>query len=114
MPAHSFDTNALAWTAHERFPEIRVQVLEGRATHPHMSLMHVRLGPGGEIQTHLHETESETAYVLSGQGELTVEHETIAFLPGAGATIPPQHRHSLKNTGDTDLELLAIHTPPTR
>lgn len=114
MPAHRFDTHKIEWTAHERFPAIRVKGLEGRATHPHLSLMLVRLAPGGEIQTHLHETETETAYVLAGQGELTVEQEIILMTPGAGASIPPKHLHSLKNTGDADLELLAIHAPPTR
>lgn len=114
MPAHTFDTNGMDWTIHERFPAIRVKVLEGRATHPLASMMLVRLAVGGEIQRHIHELEAETAYVLAGQGELTVEDETIVFTPGAGATIPPRHWHSLKNSGDVELELLAIHTPPTR
>ncbi len=112
--AHAFDTHALEWSTHERFPAIRIKLLESRATHPHASVMLVRLAVGGEIQTHLHEIESETAYVLAGEGVLTVEQETHRFAPGTGATIPPGYRHSLKNTGTTDLELIAIHTPPTR
>jgi mannose-6-phosphate isomerase-like protein (cupin superfamily) len=114
MPAHSFDTNSTEWTAHEHFPAIRVKVLESHATHPHSSIMLVRLAVGGEIQPHLHEIETETAYVLAGQGVLQVEAETIPFLPGTGASIPPRHVHSLKNTGNVELELIAIHTPPTR
>lgn len=114
MPAHSFDTNAMEWTAHERFPAIRIKAVETRATHPNASVMLVRLAVGGEIQPHLHEIETETAYVLAGVGELTVEDETIAFTRGTGATIPPRHLHRLRNIGDTDLELIAIHTPPTR
>ena len=114
MPAHSFDTSELDWTSHERFPAIRIKALETRDTHPNASVMLVRLGVGGEIQPHMHEIETETAYVLAGRGELTVETETIVFAPGTGATIPPKHVHGLRNTGDTELELIAIHTPPTR
>ena len=33
-------------------------------------MMRVRLRPGGSIHTYLHETETETAYVLAGSGTL--------------------------------------------
>jgi len=114
MGAHYFDTTILDWAAHERFPDIRVKLLETRATHQHASVMLVRLAVGGEIVSHIHKIETETAYILSGLGVLTVETEGFVFAPGRGATIKPGCIHSLKNTGNTDLELIAIHTPPTR
>ncbi len=114
METHYFDAAALEWVAHDRFPALRVKLLETRATHPHASVMLVRLAVGAEIVSHIHEIESETAYVLSGVGVLTVENATFVFSPSRGATIKPGCVHSLKNTGVTELELIAIHTPPTR
>src|SRR5260221_5804060 len=71
MPkVHSFDANAIDWTAHPQFAGLLIKVLESRATHPHMSMMLVRLESGGVISTHVHATETETAYVLAGRGVL--------------------------------------------
>lgn len=114
MEAHYFDATTLDWVAHDRFPAIRVKVLETRATHLLASVMLVRLAVGGEIVSHIHEIETETAYVLSGTGILTVENATFVFAPSRGASIKPGCAHCLKNTGVTELELIAIHTPPTR
>lgn len=109
-----FDANTLDWTHHERFPAIQIKVLEGRATHPAASIMRVQLGVGGLIDTHLHEVETETALVLAGRAQLTYGDEQALLAAGAGVTIPPGTLHSLRNVGDVTLELIAIHTPPTR
>ena len=112
--ARVFDANAMEWSGHERFPGIRIKELETRATHPLADVLLVRLSPGGVIETHIHEKETETAYVLAGRGELTAGADQIVFEPGTGASIPPGVPHRLQNTGDQALELIAIHTPPTR
>ncbi len=109
-----FDTGAMEWARHERFPEIQVKVLEGRATHPAASLMLVQLAAQGVIQTHEHPVETETALVLAGRAELTYRDEQALLAAGMGVTIPPGTPHSLRNIGDVTLEMIAIHTPATR
>jgi mannose-6-phosphate isomerase-like protein (cupin superfamily) len=116
MPkVHSFDANAIDWTAHPQFAGLLIKVLESRATHPHMSMMLVRLAVGGVISTHVHATETETAYVLAGRGVLKLgDNDEVVMEPGRGVSVPPGLDHSLHNRGDVPLELLAIHAPPVR
>src|SRR5947209_6629345 len=109
-----FDANALEWTRHERFPAIQIKVLEARATHPAVSIMLVRVQPDGVIETHEHPVETETAVVLAGRAELNYRGEQALLAAGAGVTIPPGTPHSLRNVGESDLELIAIHSPATR
>ncbi|MBZ0289744.1 MAG: cupin domain-containing protein, partial [Anaerolineae bacterium] len=75
---------------------------------------------GGEIPWHVHETASETAYVLVGQGLLKyAQHDKnnpvseVFIKAGVALTIPGGWWHTVLNTGDVPLELFAFHTPPT-
>lgn len=112
--ARRYDTNDMAWTQHPQFPRIRVKHLETRATHPAASMMLVQIEAGGIVEPHVHQVETETAYVLQGQALLKVEAEEITLAKGVAVSIPPGLAHSLVNTGDDVLELFAVHTPPVR
>lgn len=103
-----------SWGSDPRFPGIGVKVLVGRAHHPALSFVMVRMTPGAEIQPHTHPVETETAIVIMGTGRLTVGGESRQIGPGMGANIPPGTEHSLQNVGDGPLILYAIHSPPTR
>ena len=114
---HLFDTEQ-PWQPHPRFSDVRFQPFESRDTHPtgDFSMIRVRVATGGCIDTHIHDEETETAYVLSGSGVLTCGHEgaTQQFPLGAGAgvSIPPKLPHRLDNTGHIEIELIAIHSRP--
>jgi mannose-6-phosphate isomerase-like protein (cupin superfamily) len=119
--AHLFDVNTIDWSDHPRFAGLQIKGLEGRDTHPHLSFMLVRVAVGGVIPRHVHEIETETAYFVSGRGELRLgvdeggnANEVVVMESGKGASIPPGLYHSVQNTGDTPLEILAIHSPPVR
>jgi mannose-6-phosphate isomerase-like protein (cupin superfamily) len=68
----------------------------------------VRLAKGCSIGMHAHEGEDEVFYILSGRGTAIdggEEHEIgpgDAILTGNGAS------HSIENTGDADLEFMAV------
>jgi len=111
-PAHVFDANTTDWAAHPRFADIRTKVFETRLSHPMASVMLVELAVAGAIPTHFHEKETETVYVLGGRGLLTHGDVRTAVGVSMGASIPPGLPHSLRNTGDIPLKLLAIHMPP--
>ena len=115
MPtAHIFDANTTDWTLNERFADIRTKVFETRLTHPWASVMLVELTVTGLIDTHLHEKETETVYVLAGQGLLTHGEVQSDVKAGMGASIPPGLPHSLRNVGEIPLQLIAFHMPPVR
>jgi len=111
-----FEAAALDWEQHPLFPAIQVKVLETKASHPAMSLLLVRVGVGGVIERHTHPIETETAIAMAGQGVLTwgEDEQQTALTAGQGITIRPGTPHSLRNTGETPLELLAMHAPGIR
>jgi len=112
--AHLFNAGDMPWTEDPRFPGVGFKILESRATHPTTSVVLVRLDPGVVINTHVHPIETETAYVLAGQGTLTHGDQETRLAPGMGVTVPPGLPHSLRNTGSEPLQLIAMHSPPTR
>jgi len=111
---HFFDANEQEWMPHPQFAGILTKALETRATYPAASVQLVRVEPGVTISRHTHPLETETAYVLAGQGVITLGEAEHPLLAGTGLTIPPGIPHSLTNTGAEPMELYAIHIPPTR
>lgn len=115
MPApYIFNPDEIPWTDDARFPGIGFQLIQSKTTHPHASVVRVRVDPGGVINTHTHPIETETAYVLSGQGTLTAEDQEYVLTAGMSVTILPGTPHSMRNSGDVPLEMVAMHTPGTR
>jgi mannose-6-phosphate isomerase-like protein (cupin superfamily) len=108
------DTRTMEFVQDARFPEISVKLLESRTTHPTTSVVIARVAVGGGIPRHTHPVETETAYVLSGQGKLMTDTAEYTFDAGIIVTVPPGLAHWVVNTGDIPLEIFAIHSPPTR
>lgn len=106
--------NEVAWEPHPRFSALQVKVLESKATHPHASVMMVQVEPGGIIPEHSHAVEIETAYVMAGQGVLTVDGKDYPFEAGINASVPVGAVHSVQNTGPEPMLIYAVHTPPVR
>ena len=118
---HPFDTAGMAWADHPTLAGVQIKGLEGRDTHPSLSFILVRVAAGGVIPRHVHEQATETAYVMSGHGELRlgvdengIAAQVVPMTPGAGASVPPGLYHSVQNSADAPLEILAIHSPPVR
>ena len=109
-----FNATEIPWTETPEFPGIKIKTLESRATHPAASVILAQVAEGGVIPTHIHEQATETAYVLAGRGILIAENKETGLTSGSGVTIPPGVAHSLHNIGDIPLEVIAVHTPPTR
>jgi len=114
MNHHTAHINHVDWQEDPRFPGVAIQLLISKAHTNAASLIRGRVAPGSEIATHTHETETELVYVLAGTAAMTVGKDTFPLKAGSGQLIPSGMPHSLKNTGDTDVEIIAFHTPPTR
>jgi quercetin dioxygenase-like cupin family protein len=52
-----------------------------------------------------HQTE-ETAYVVSGRGELRLEQGTVPFTAGDALCVPAGLWHAVVNTGDQDMTMV--------
>lgn len=65
------------------------------------------LAPGCSIGAHTHEGEAEMFYFVSGEGVVTDDAQRIPVRAGDGMTTPSGHSHSVENTGDADLVVIA-------
>lgn len=68
----------------------------------------VTIEPGCSLGYHEHHNESETYYILSGQGDYD-DNGTVRPVKAGDVTFTPDnHGHGLKNTGTTDLVFMAL------
>ena len=109
-----FDSETIDWQPHPLFPQINIKDLQRGIDHPvgAFSLMRVKVAAGGRIDPHTHPTETETAFVLCGVARLIWAGNTDELCAGMGVSIPPGLEHSL--VAETEVELMAIHSPPLR
>lgn len=68
----------------------------------------VILEPGCSVGYHEHHHESETYYILTGEGEYNDDGQKRKVVPGDITFTPDGHAHELINTGDTDLTFMAL------
>src|SRR5687767_5139920 len=109
---HLYSSNAAEWQPHPTLPGIRVLSLENQHTWANASVTLVEVAPGGVIVEHLHQTNFESAYILSGEGLLHLPDGDIHVGSGDGVTVPPQTLHGLENIGPDPMRILAVHIPP--
>ena len=75
------------------------------------SLAEARLAVGCATVPHHHAVTEEIYYILSGSGDMTLGDETRAVGPGDAIAIPPGARHTIRNTGQTELVFLCTCAP---
>ena len=71
----------------------------------------VRLEPGDHSVPH-RETWNHMLYFLSGTGDMDIEGEASPIAPGSVALVKAGELHSLRNTGQDDMVILAVYDPP--
>ena len=64
--------------------------------------------PNCEIGYHEHHGESETYYIIQGQGEYNDNGKYRPVKAGDITFTPDNHGHGLANTGNTDLVFMAL------
>lgn len=67
----------------------------------------LRLIPGASIGYHVHEGETEMFYFLEGNGRVRDDDQFRDVSAGDAMATLSGHGHSVENTGDTDLVILA-------
>jgi mannose-6-phosphate isomerase-like protein (cupin superfamily) len=67
-----------------------------------------RMEPGKAFHPHYHEDMEEVFILLKGRARIFVPGEEAGLREGEAVVIPPREIHEMKNTGEEDLEYLAI------
>jgi len=104
------DEAAQNWAAHPRFATILMKQLLSAENGGPAAVSRVRVPVGESIGRHLHASQVETVYVLSGQSRLTLGENEVAFNSGHIVPIPAGTAHSLVNVGSEAVELLCFFT----
>ena len=71
----------------------------------------VRLGPGDQSLPHV-EPYNHLLFFVEGDGEITIGDVTWSLSPGSYAKVKAGEQHSLRNLGDTEMQLLTVYDPP--
>ena len=72
-----------------------------------LALWRQTLAPGAATPPHRHDCE-EVVLCSAGHGELRIDGASHAFGPDATLVIPADAPHQILNTGDREMELLAV------
>lgn len=104
------DEAAQNWAAHPRFATILMKQLLSAENGGPAAVSRVRVPVGESIGRHLHASQVETVYVLSGRSRLTLGENEVAFNSGHIVPIPAGTTHSLVNVGSEAVELLCFFT----
>ncbi len=76
------------------------------------SLAEATLPPGGSTQRHYHRESEEFYFITEGQGEMEIDGERAAVMPGDAILIPPGAWHQITARGGGQLRLLCCCSPP--
>jgi len=112
IPISIGDIHRGEWQEHPRFHGVFLKTLLTASDNPFANANTVKVPPGGEIGTHLHETQVETIYVISGQAIFTLEQQEFPLITGQIIAVPGKANHSLRNESSEMVELLTVFTPP--
>jgi quercetin dioxygenase-like cupin family protein len=106
VTAMDIETQVFDWGKLKWFSEPKVTNAEN------FSMGIVLLDPGKEHAAHDHPGVEEILYIMSGEGEQTVEAEHRKISSGTLVHIPPGVSHSTINTGWDQMKIIAIYSPP--
>ncbi len=70
----------------------------------------VIIQPDGMVPPHEHEQE-EVYYILKGKSEMSINNEKQVMKCVSAVYIPPNAKHSLKNIGKNELQMLFVYSP---
>jgi mannose-6-phosphate isomerase-like protein (cupin superfamily) len=69
--------------------------------------------PGNSLASmHMHDTQEEILYTLSGVGAILTEEQEVCMEPGAAVFIPPGLAHRIRVDGPEPLKVATLFSPP--
>lgn len=81
-------------------------------TAPHSQLVLMSLKPGEEIGMEVHPNVDQFFRIESGEGKVVLAGEEQMIKDGSAIVVPAGTEHNVINTGQADLKLYTIYTPP--
>jgi len=66
----------------------------------------------GEIGEETHRDIDQILFLVDGEGEVIIEGQASPFTEHEVVFVPAGTRHNFKNTGNEDLKLYTVYSPP--
>lgn len=66
------------------------------------------VAPGRRLSYQSHEKRAEHWFIVSGEGGVTLEGETLPVSPGCAVDVPRAAKHRIENTGIRDLVFIEV------
>jgi mannose-6-phosphate isomerase-like protein (cupin superfamily) len=82
------------------------------STGAHAQLVVMSIPPGGEIGEETHDDVDQMLTFVAGSGEAILDGRTTPVGPEDLVFVPAGTRHNFRNTGDDDLKLYTVYSPP--
>lgn len=81
-------------------------------TGEHSQIVGMSIPVGGEIGEEVHAENDQILYFVTGVGEAIISGETRTVTENVMVHVPAGATHNFKNTGQTDLKLVTVYSPP--
>lgn len=81
-------------------------------TAKNMQLVVMSLKPGEEIGMEVHENVDQFFRIEQGAGEAIIDNTSYELVDDTGLIVPAGTPHNIINSGEVDMKLYTIYTPP--
>ncbi len=88
-----------------------VEFLARTSDTPRFNLAIITIEAGRELESHTHEKEDDSFFILEGTMTFIVEGDQVSAPPGTFVLVPPGVEHGFKNKGEVPIRMLNIHAP---
>jgi len=78
----------------------------------HTQIVIMSIPPGGEIGEEVHPANDQILFLVSGEGKVLLNGKEGVFRSGDIVLVKAGTRHNFINTGDTDLKIITMYSPP--
>jgi mannose-6-phosphate isomerase-like protein (cupin superfamily) len=68
--------------------------------------------PGNSLPVHTHENEAEAMYIIAGNPETECDGEIKKASPGEVFIVPRRCKHTVRNKGNTPVQMFCVFSPP--
>ena len=80
------------------------------ADEPNHKVKRIVVSPGKRFSLQRHQRRAEHWFVVSGEGQVTLDTELITLKPGEAVDIPTGTMHRMENPGEEELSFIEVQT----
>jgi mannose-6-phosphate isomerase-like protein (cupin superfamily) len=88
-----------------------VEFLARTADTPRFTFGIIDFAPGRELESHVHEDEDDSFYILEGELTFMLGDEEVLAPAGTFVLVPPRVEHGFRNDGDVPVRIVNVHAP---